>query len=281
MRFRTTGLALAVSLCLSRSATGFECTLADDPEVPVPYVSIHWQERSLSYAIRSPGSRTMQVGSVEAIQRGFNAWTVPTCTDLQVAYAGVVPPETDPREQSQVIFVDADWPHDPAAVALTTMTFALPSGVIRFGEMEINEAIYRFQDASGEGCDGPGSYDLEAVVTHEAGHFLGFAHTSVVQGGDRDPTMSPVVGECDPNFRSLEPDDIDAVCTVYPSAQPVRLCARLPEQAEPYVSNAAFGCRAAGPGSPSETGAALLLLLGLLLLRRRGPGRRNCDSGLP
>src|SRR5262249_55933443 len=57
----------------------------------------------------------------------------------------------------------------------------------------------------------PNSFDVEAVVTHEVGHFIGLDHTGVLAAA-----MSPryIVGEA--RQRTLERDDIIGASEIYP-----------------------------------------------------------------
>jgi hypothetical protein len=57
---------------------------------------------------------------------------------------------------------------------------------------------------------GPNEYDFLSVVTHEAGHFLGMAHSdqpnsTMFFSYDRALTVS----------RELRADDIDGICSIY------------------------------------------------------------------
>lgn len=255
---------LSATAMMAVEANAFDCTLSDAS----PFVSVHWEQREIPYAIRAPGATSITAEStLELVQASFGAWETPRCSDLTFQYGGVVDPTTEPRDISQVIFLQQGWTdggRSGAAVALTTMTYGISDGVIRFGIIEVNEEIYRFSDTRVE-CPNNDAYDLGAVLTHEAGHFIGLAHTSVGLDGpeDRAPTMTAMIGQCDGELRSLEPDDIEGLCFIYPDKEATRQCGTLPVQDEPYVQGVAFGCTTSG-GTPS----ALVLLAGLMLLVR-------------
>lgn len=57
----------------------------------------------------------------------------------------------------------------------------------------------------------PNSYDVEAVVTHEVGHFIGLDHTGVLNA-----TMSPRYMKGEARQRTLELDDIIGASEIYP-----------------------------------------------------------------
>lgn len=262
---------LAYASLLPMEAGAFECTLSGDAEQENRFVTIHWTVRTIPIAIRSPGSRTVDPTTTQAlIEASFLAWESSRCSDLAFEYRGVVDGTTEPREVSQVIFQQSGWVdegRDPSAVALTTMTYGKLDGDIRFGVIEVNEELFQFADAR-QGCADGASYDLGAVVTHEAGHFIGLAHTRVVPEGDvRAPTMTAVVVPCDDQFRSLETDDIEGLCFIYPAGREARLCATLPRQDTPYVQGVAFGC-AASRQDADPAALGLVLLIAMWCLRR-------------
>ena len=100
---------------------------------------------------------------------------------------------------------------------MTQTTYA-QTGVIRRAVIEINDERFDFADITnlGKACDDK-YYDLTAVITHEAGHFVGLDHTNVTTERARDaPTMSLVVGVCELDKISLEDDDIAGFCLLYP-----------------------------------------------------------------
>ena len=108
------------------------------------------------------------------------------------------------------------------------------------------------------------AYDVWNAVTHEAGHFLGFAHTDVA-----DAVMFPVIAIGDLNKRVLHPDDQDAVCSVYPAgAATSTVCPGY----DGGMSTTGGGCGCQGGAGGTAAWAPLLLTASLLAWR----GRRRC-----
>jgi hypothetical protein len=119
------------------------------------------------------------------------------------------------------------------------------------------------------------SFDLPSVVTHEAGHFLGIAHTQL---SDRTITMYPSIDTGE--IRVLSPDDIAAICAIYPPGTLDPSCD--PEPRHGFSTECTFAdssCNCAiGFGrwgkQSGKFGALLTTIIGMMALirRRKIPG---------
>ncbi len=115
--------------------------------------------------------------------------------------------------------------------------------------------------------------DVQNTATHEAGHFLGLAHPCELNVDpmctahpeiDRSVTMYPSASPGETSKRTLEADDINGICAIYPAGQKTANCIDGPCLAPcvPPPSGGGCGCGSVGP-------EGLLGLLGLLALRGR------------
>ena len=86
------------------------------------------------------------------------------------------------------------------------MTYSRRTGAIFDVDMEIN-ATHRL---SVDEVVPPTSYDFQSIATHEAGHFLGLAHSTV-----RSATMWPLYTSGSQSFRMLSEDDTLGICAAY------------------------------------------------------------------
>jgi hypothetical protein len=154
-----------------------------------------------------------------------------------------------------IYFRDLGWPYDRADETLAkTNLFFEKDGDVRDGDIEINSGTKQLAVHESE----PG-FDLQAVMTHEVGHYIGLAHSD-------DPESIMVAGYCELGercmlgrvaSRRLGADDVAAVCALYPPD-------RAPAPPEPR------GCATArGRGSSWPFLTALVLPLIVLLRRRR------------
>jgi MYXO-CTERM domain-containing protein len=187
--------------------------------------------------------------------------------------------------QNTVVFQTTPSVDLPGNALAYTTAQKDPSGHVVDVDIEINATPGRtFEwanldpgvDATYHGID---LMDLQTVMTHEFGHFVGLAHTcdSGIQGDDDDePKDTPMCGPTTPasdvaavmyyeiasnsTKRTLTTDDERGVCAIYPPGTP-SICAQ-------NTPDDGCGCATSGGGS-GTAGGLLLGILAAAAARRR------------
>lgn len=165
-----------------------------------------------------PGMQQITYGSVLATMRtAFERWTLSnTSCSPSIAFAYESPNFSTPQgalavnitdDNNNVIWLSGlNWRYSSATLGLTTNTWYVV-GELSDSDMEMNAATVTW----GAGTTiSSGDYDYESVVTHEAGHFIGFAHSA-----NSVAVMFANIGTGEIK-RNLAPPDIADVCAVYP-----------------------------------------------------------------
>jgi hypothetical protein len=125
------------------------------------------------------------------------------------------------QANANIVVIRDDWVAEPSALGLTTVSINSETGQIYDADMEINGT----QPLS-VGPLSPNHYDLESIITHEAGHFFGVAHSNVGREEDcnNGATMCPYYLPGLDDFRSLHEDDMAAICAIYPPTRSLPQC---------------------------------------------------------
>jgi uncharacterized protein (TIGR03382 family) len=167
-----------------------------------------------------------------------------------------------------------------AIIAVTTTTYNRATGEILDADIELNDWNGQMGAAAsgnyftcanpGPGtpeCNPPGYggsnciwTDLVNTLTHEIGHFVGLDHSQ----DDPNATMAASAEPGEFKKRTLEPDDVDGLCAMYPPNSPAVTCLD-------NVKVVGNGFDVSGCGSSGQDGAlgVLALLAGWLGARRR------------
>jgi|SRR5580692_11592726 MYXO-CTERM domain-containing protein len=186
---------------------------------------LFWRNACVGYDIQQSASKQISYDDAAAeIALAFTRWTSATCAtqshgvgrtsidvrDLGPVVCGEVQYDNyGGPNQHVIIFRDDEWPYDDTSntLALTTVTYDPDTGEIYDADMEINTFQYKLSITP----EVPqGGYDFLAIVTHEAGHFLGMAHAT-----DTHATMYAHYTPGSEAMRLLTEDDIDGICTIY------------------------------------------------------------------
>ena len=225
---------LADGACAPPDWTG-SATCREQNESGAP---LWWRSSCVGYDLNEAASRRVTYDQLsQATAAAFSAWTEATCpakgessrASIDVRDLGPVPcaratyDRTGGPNQNVIVFHDDAWPYearDRAAsgqprspvIALTTVTYDPESGEIYDADVELNSADYAIAPIV-PGSPPTGAFDLQAILTHELGHFLGLAHSPLADAvmnasGDSD-TSTPK--------RSLRLEDIRGICAIYPA----------------------------------------------------------------
>lgn len=280
--------AFCLTSACGEAIAGTQCVPAAEGDCGEP---LRWGPRCTGFAIQEDGSRRISANRLSDMARAaFDTWTSVDCGDgdrpglvvqpLGRVSCGALEYNSSAGNANVIVFRDDAWPHPASShnVALTTTTFDPETGELFDADIELNSADFELT-VSDENV----SYDLESVLVHEAGHFLGIGHTDVPES-----TMLPIYLEGDTSLRTLGADDVAAVCALYPPAAVDETCNPLPRHGfSPYCEEEQpEGDCAAGRvprgGSAPWAGALAALTASALAARRRITGRsasRGSSSG--
>ncbi len=326
------GLALLASFAANdasaycRMTTGGGAQVGDVAcvEIGAPFF---WNDPCLSYAVDRRGSsnKWMDLNEIEdSVNAAFETWETADCgggLTPNLVFKPSMVPSTCKRAEfnttgnvNTIAFLDPwedpcrdqdDPPYDPRAFAVTIVWHNTSTGEILDADMMINDQRFvpggraggPYADCPDSGCTGSDA-DLRGIVTHEAGHFIGIGHCNPIDKDDpNDPcVVATMFARADRNAvekRSLAPDDINAVCDIYPSASGNldQTCTAIPigglqlncettEAGNPIACDApgavsnSTGCSCSTTQTPADAlWATLAALIGLTVTRRRSAGR--------
>jgi hypothetical protein len=277
MKAKLSAFALCVAAVLApRAAHGFcRTTTSGVPSGYDPTVNgcitqgtpLAWQPPRVPIGVVSAASSQIPLSdATHVLDLAISAWNQVACVrgkpDIQLYDDGpiqrVPQPCTssdscDPASHDYVVFDDSGWPHDdPAnALGLTTVTFGVDDGRIFSAYTEINTATKQIvvQEPPPQGA-----YDLQGILTHEMGHFLGLAHAT--------STSSIMYAYYKAGAIELTSDDEQGLCAIYPPAS---------QNNGGDPSGCAIGPHRSGGGAPGAIAAALFALAMVRRTRRR-PG---------
>lgn len=206
--------------------------LCDPGEQPI---QVRWKFRCVGYEINELGSVQLPRTAdgliapevIDTINTSFDTWNAVECSDLTFVYIGTTEDSSTEYVNSRgcegnrnvIAFRDEEWPYAAtSAFALTSVTFDPNSGLITDSDVELNTASHDFTITEDDVV-----IDLENTMTHEAGHFLGLDHSQV-----RVSTMFFSAAEGETRKRDLDDDDIEAICSIYPTIEEDRVCPNPP-----------------------------------------------------
>ncbi|HWL86255.1 MAG TPA: matrixin family metalloprotease, partial [Polyangiaceae bacterium] len=196
------------------SPTATDCCTVGKP--------LYWKTGCVGFSIQKDASKQIPYDTaLSIISNAFEKWHNVNCgsgtvsldfRSLDAVQCDQVQYNTNPDEGNAniIVFRDTAWAHSDSnnTLGLTTVTFDPDTGEIFDADMEINTAQQTLTvppaTLSSTG------FDFESIVTHEAGHFLGLAHSA-----DAQATMYAHYFPGSTTMRTLTSDDTAGVCSIY------------------------------------------------------------------
>ncbi len=199
---------------------------------------IWWRSACIGYDLDKAASRKVSYDVFSAlVEASFTTWISASCpaTDKLRSRVSIDARDLGPvdctakaydREgpnENLIVFHDDAWPYEAKdrlesglskspTIALTTVTFDSQTGEIFDADLELNSADYTIVPVTAANQTQADSYDLQAVLTHEIGHFLGLAHSPL-----RDAVMDASGDtQAGAKKRLLTQEDVKGICAIYP-----------------------------------------------------------------
>ncbi|HEY6556711.1 MAG TPA: matrixin family metalloprotease [Polyangiaceae bacterium] len=241
-----------------------------------------WKRPCVSFSLDISNLRSEQVGPIrDILTAAFETWTkharcpgtslAPAIT-LRDAFGPVLCGHAEynsTQGNANIITFRKNWPYDPDELGHTVVTYLIATGELVDADIEMNADFKFTTELPTE------ENDLQSVLTHEIGHFLGIAHNNE----PRSLSIMHRYYQAGSDLRALRADDLDALCTMYATpADPSAVCGDFAPR-NGFVAECAFdpgsgGWCAAEPVRLPGRGANLALFVCVLVaaraLRRRG-----------
>ncbi len=253
-----------------------EVLACDGEPAPDECKPLGWRGRCMGFSIQEDGGGGLDADTVESLtELAFDAWRLADCGNGNPGFVAVNLGQVgceknqynkDAGNANVVVVRAKKWPHPDTGhnIALTTTTYDPDTGALLDADIELNADNYGLT-VSDESVD----YDLLSVLTHEVGHFLGMGHSDLSEA-----TMFAVYEGGTTELRSLDPDDVAGICSLYPPDDaPKETCNPLPKHGfSPYCRDdqPEGSCSLAGaPPSRAPHSGWVVAVASLLLVRRR------------
>jgi len=203
-----------------RTSGAKECA-TDANSCPMDGAKLFWPTSCIGFSLNDQGTQDLDPEETFAILRKtFQAWTEVTCPEggiASITFEERGPVTCKKSEYNKeghnlnvVLFQDDDWKYRgiDGTLAKTSVTYNDETGEIYDADIEVNAANNTVTISN---PPKKVEYDLQAILTHEVGHFIGIAHSA-----QDTAVMAPTYSPGSIAQRKLTADDIAAVCAIYP-----------------------------------------------------------------
>ncbi len=175
---------------------------------------LYWDSRffPLSYYIAAPSFRNLP-NFVTAIEDSFKTWR--DLEDVKVEFISLGCNQSTKNENDNLntlILLSENWPFTKSAIAVTRNFYVSGqesnAGMILDSDILLNGVSFSFTTTQEAG-----KHDIQNIVTHEVGHFLGIGHE--IEPINTEATMLANAVANETKKRSLHSNDVSALRAGY------------------------------------------------------------------
>lgn len=180
---------------------------------------LFWETPCLSFGVSALNTSVLGLTPDEfhdIIQDAYQVWEGVECQggghpNFHVGSVGIVDSngnffcEEEPLANISVWSLVTRWSRDPSALGYTSSTHNKKDGEIFDADVELN--LNKIENEH----EGNYAIVLGRIAVHEAGHYLGLAHSSI-----GDAVMYESYNAFELLTKELSQDDIDGICELYP-----------------------------------------------------------------
>jgi len=203
---KLTALSLVVLSLLLINTTVFAFTLSEDEKGN--FLAWDLADMPINYWVSVDNAEGTE--KIRAIVRAFESWEIVSSSLVSFRYAGLTKSTAVAYDGINLVtWVKEGWQYDPKTIAYTTL-WVTNTGQILDADIELNDEFF---DWSTETNDQ--QMDIQNVLTHEVGHFIGIGHSIETT----DSSMFPIISFGEFSKRVVKPDDLGAASFLYPLSE--------------------------------------------------------------
>lgn len=188
--------------------------LSSSPAAAYELMGISWRSSDfpVPWRLTQVGSRSVHDGSdLAAVIEGYVRWENVTCATVRMQEATPLPSNREGIEPSQrdglndVLWLNNAWAHGRQTLGVTIPVYDF-RGNIQQADIIFNDRDYTWTT----GTQGGWRTDVLSIALHEIGHFFGLDHSA-------QTTAVMYASYGGRPLQTLQPDDIDGICALYPA----------------------------------------------------------------
>ena len=183
---------------------------------PSSGVTTHWIPRPISYRVNNNGAGDGLTFNQtrNAVTAAYDGWQNIACSNLLFNYAGGTAATRNATDGNNITYwAETGAPEFGFGGILGPGTLAVTILTIR-ADQQITDVDIAFNGRDFSWNIGS-SRDVQGIAAHEIGHMIGLHHTEVAS--TPSPTMTGGSGDISVALASLEPDDRNGACYLYPT----------------------------------------------------------------